>query len=114
MVVSADVNAKRQAGGDENRRTLPPCAPCPLRAPRESKIEKIPQTKNMKIERPTFLLVLFVSLSALNRAVSLRPAGRRAFVLLAGQRVNRAPCRAREGGPGDRGVFKSDYKTLCT
>ncbi len=45
MVVNADVNAKRQAGGDENRRTLPPRAPGPLRTPRESKMEKIPQTK---------------------------------------------------------------------
>lgn len=36
MVASADVNAKRQAGGDENRmRAVPPRAPCPLRAPCE-------------------------------------------------------------------------------
>lgn len=40
MVVSADVNAKRQAGGDENRRKVPPRAPCPLRAPHESKSNK--------------------------------------------------------------------------
>lgn len=80
MVASADVNAKRQAGGDENRtRATPRClprAPCPLRFLRIKKRENTPNKKQTKIEPPTFLPVLFASLSALNRAVSLSQASR--------------------------------------
>lgn len=64
------------------------------------KIKKIPQTKNTKIECPTFLLVLIASLSALNRAASLRPAGRRALVLLAGQASESGPLPGQRGRPG--------------
>lgn len=49
MVASADVNAKRQAGGDENRtRATPRCLPVlpVLSVSCDSKSERIPQTKN--------------------------------------------------------------------
>lgn len=101
MVASADVNAKRQAGGDENRmRAVPPRAPCPLRAPCESKSRKYPKQKTQKSNvQPFSWYSLRLCLRLIEPPLSgQRVVGHSSFLLA--RRVNRAPCRAREGGLG--------------